>query len=68
MKLYAIYNEEKGYLCEDEDVIGLNYSKDIDESTLLFFVEKEAKFNMEENDKTVEVTIDIEKMNDYLII
>lgn len=68
MELFAVFNEEKGYLCEDEDVVGLNYSHEIDEATLLFIKENEAQFNAEKDDKVIPVTIDESRKNEYLII
>lgn len=44
---YVIYQQDKGFLCEDEDIIGNKYSHELDEYTVFFSTFEEVRKNAE---------------------
>lgn len=54
---YAIFNEQKGYMYEDEDLLPgtASYQHEIDEYTILFNSEEDAKFNCGKGDIVVAI-------------
>ena len=67
MKVYALFDKNKGYAYEDEDLIGCGYSFEIDEYTLLFRDIEIAKGNSNKNEDVVEVEIPNDFESEYLI-
>ncbi len=59
LKYYVVYCERDGYMCEDEDRIGgLHYTKEMDESTLLFTNKETAEREAYSWERVIETEFD----------
>ena len=53
--MFVIYNKDKGFLSENEDVIGCDYNYELDEYTVTFANENDAIKNSEMGEVVLKV-------------
>jgi hypothetical protein len=53
--MYVIYNQSKGFLCENEDTIGDDFDYELDEYTVTFSDLESAKKNCEKGEIVLKV-------------